>query len=193
LKRLVILVIAFMFLKISMTWAQSVSFELKTNPTVDFTFNTIYKYMNGIIIPNAITLNIDAIGTQWDMYVGTTTATAGTFDNIQYYASAGNGFPPVGLLQVAFRNSSSTSQISGYVPLQDISTTTLDIIGNHLTAPDPAINCADPMHQGTNTAGDYLTDPQCYQFKVDFRIVPGLTYRAGLYNVRVDIIIARDL
>lgn len=187
------LLIAFSLLTIFTLSAQSVSFELITNPSVEFTFNTINKYQNGIIIPSVVTLNVVTTGTQWDLYVGTSTAAAGVWDNIQYYSSTGDGSPPVGLLQIAFRNTSNTPQISGYVPLQDIATTTLDVIGNHNTAPDPAINCNDVVHQGTNTAGTYLTDPQCYQFKVDFRIVPGTTYRAGVYTLRVDIILAQDL
>ena len=183
-------IFTFMLMKVS---AQSVNFEFKTNSGVDFTFNTITKYLNGIIIPNAVTLDVVAIGTQWDLYVGTTTITPGTWDNIQYYSSTGNGFPPVGLLQIAVRNASNTSQISGYIPMHDIATTSVDIIGNHLTAPDPPVNCADVAHQGTNTAGSYTSDPQCYQFNIDFRIVPGLNYIAGQYSLRVDFIIARDL
>ena len=173
--------------------AQSVSFELSTNPSIDFTFNTITKYQNGIVIPSAVKLNVLAIGTQWDMYVGTTTATAGIWENIQYYSTTGDGFPSVGLLQIAFRNISSTSQITGYVPLEDIATTSLNVIGDRNFSPDVAVNCSDVVNQGTNTPGSYLTDPQCYQFKVDFKIVPGMTYRAGVYTLRVDIIIAQDL
>jgi len=178
---------------ISVLNAQSVNFDFKSNPGADFTFNTMSKYTNGIIIPNAVTLDVVAINTQWDLYIGSTTVTAGTWDNVQYYCSTGNGFPPVNILQVAVRNASSTSQIPGYVPMQDINTTTIDIIGNHNTAPDPSVHCSDPVHQGTNTAGTYVTDPQCYQFSVDFRIVPGINYKAGLYTLRVDIIVARDL
>lgn len=173
--------------------AQSVSFEFKANPGAEFIFNTITKYINGIVIPNVVTLDVVAIGTQWDLYVGTTTTTAGIWDNVQYYSSTGNGFPSVGLLQVAVRNASNTSQITGYIPLQDIATTALDIIGNHLNAPDPPVRCTDLIHQGTNTAGAYTSDPQCYQFSIDFRIVPGLNYIAGLYSLQVDFIIARDL
>jgi len=173
--------------------AQSVSFELNTSPSADFTFNTITKYLNGIIIPNAVTLYVVADSTQWDLYVGTTTVTPGTWDNSQYYSTAGNSFPPVSILQAAFRNSDNTSQITGYIGLQDIATSTLDIIGNHNSAPDPAVHCADASHVGTNTTGTYINDPQCYEFHVDFRIVPGLSYRAGLYSLRVDFIIARDL
>jgi len=127
------------------------------------------------------------------MYIGASTATAGTWDNIQYYSSTGDGAPPISLLQVQIRNSSNTPLITGYVPMQDLATTTLDIIGDHHNAPDPPVNCGDASPKGTNTAGSYIISPQCYRFKVDFRIVPGTTYRAGLYNAEVDIIIARDL
>ena len=168
---------AFLLMNTFMSGAQSVSFELSTNPSIDFTFNTIAKYQNGIIIPSAVKLNVVTTGTQWDMYVGTTTSTAGTWDNIQYYSATGDGFPSVGLLQIAFRNISNTPQITGYVPLEDIATTSLNVIGERTNSPDPPINCNDVVNQGTNTQGSYLVDPQCYQFKVDFRIVPGLTYR----------------
>jgi hypothetical protein len=186
-------ILACLLMNISFLDAQTVSFELKTTPSVDFTFNTIAKYQNGIIIPDVVTLNIVATGTQWDLYAGSITATAGTWDNTQYYCATGDGFPPVDILQVAFRNSSSTSLITGYVPMQDLATTNLNFIGDHNLAPDSPINCTDVNHKGTNTAGTYLTDPQCYQFKVDFRIVPGLNYRAGSYNLTVEIIIAPDL
>jgi hypothetical protein len=186
-------ILVYSLMNISLLKAQTVSFELKTNPSIDFTFNTIEKWQNGIIIPNVVTLNVVATGTQWDMYVGSITTSAGTWDNTQYYCATGNGFPPVNILQVAFRNSSSTSLITGYVPMQDISSTTLDVIGDHNNTPDLPIHCSDPIHKGTNTAGSYLIDPQCYQFKVDFRVVPGLNYRAGLYTMTVEIIIAPDL
>lgn len=183
----------FMSMNASVINAQSVNFDFNSNPGVDFSFNTIAKYTNGIIIPNAVTLDVVATGTQWDLYVGTTTVTAGTWDNTQYYSPTGNGFPPVGLLQIAVRNAGNTSQLTGFVPLQDIATSTLNIIGNRNSAPDPPIHCSDAVHQGTNTAGSYITDPQCYQFNIDFKIVPGLNYKAGIYTLRVDFILARDL
>src|SRR5262249_54066053 len=140
--------------------AQSVSFDLVTNPTVEFTFNTMNKYQNGIIILSVVTLNVVATGTKWNLYVGSSATAAVIWTNIQYYSSTGDGSPPVSLLQFAIRNTSNTPQITGYVPMQDLATTTLDVIGNHNTAPNPAVNCGDVVHQGTNTPGTYLTDPQ---------------------------------
>jgi hypothetical protein len=176
-----------------LTHGQSVSIDLSSSPIVEFEFNTIQKLTYGIAIPNAAIINIEAVGTQWDLYVGSVTAVAGTWDNSIYYTSSGNGSPPVSLLQLRVHNLSNTPQISGYVPIEDIATSTLDIIGNHLVSPDPAINCADLIPTGTNTAGSYTVDPQCYQFRVDLKVVPGITYRPGLYSLQVEFIIAEDL
>jgi hypothetical protein len=173
--------------------AQVVSIDLATSPNVDFTFNTITKLNNGIIIPNAISVNIEAVGTQWDMYVGSVTAIAGDWDNVSYYTTTGNGNIPVNILQMRAHNLSNTSQISSYVPLQDIAVSTLDIIGDHLNAPDPAVNCSDLIPQGTNTPGSYTTDPQCYQFRIDLKLTPGIIYRPGVYTMQIEFIIAADL
>ncbi len=174
-------------------YSQTVSIELASPPSVELTFDNINKLTNGVVIPNAITFNIEATGGQWDLYVGTVTAVAGIWDNSIYYTTSGNGAIPVNILQMRVHNLSNTSLISGYVPLEDVSTSTLDIIGNHLIAPDPAVNCSDLIHTGTNTPGSYITDPQCYQFKVDLKIVPGIIYRPGLYTLQIEYIIAEDL
>ena len=173
--------------------AQAVNIDLATSPNVDFTFNNINKLLYGIVLPNAITLNVEAVGTQWDLYVGTVTAVAGFWDNATYYTLTGNGAIPVGILEMRVHNLSNTPQISGYVPLQDIAISTLDIIGNHFSSPDPTVNCSDLIHIGTNTAGTYATDPQCYQFKVDLKMVPGIVYRPGLYTLQIEFILAEDL
>lgn len=172
--------------------AQTVDIILATNPNVEFTFNTVAKLVNGIVIPNAVTVNIEAVGIGWDLYVGSVTTVAGTWDNAQYYTTSGDGAPPVSLLQMRVHNLSSTPLISGFVPMQDIATSTLDIIGDH-NATDADIYCSDPVHTGTNAAGSYTTDPQCYQFKMDLKVVPGMTYRPGIYTMQVEIIVAPDL
>ena len=172
--------------------AQTVDIDLISATNVDFRFDTFYKLTNGIFIANAITFNIEAIGTQWDLYMGSVTAVPGVWDNVQYYGTSGNGAPGVGIVQTRVHNLSGTPQVSGFVPLQDIATSTLDIIGNHNIV-DAPVNCSDPSPVGTNTAGSYLSDPQCYQFRVDLRIVPGYTYRPGLYTLQIEFIVALDL
>lgn len=172
------------------SFAQTVALANKTSPNVEFTFNTINEYVNGITLSNVLTLNIDASLTQWDLYVGATSASAGEWDATTHYSNLGAP-PDVGLMQVRFRNASNTSLVSGFFPLTDIAAPT-HIIGDYLS-PDLPISCDDVSPAGTNMAGDYLSRPECYKFNVDLRITPGLTYRAGLYTMRIDFILAPDL
>ena len=187
-----IILIGFLCQLPTLSNAQTVNIDLTSATNVDFRFDTFYKLTNGIFIANAITFNIEAIGTQWDLYMGSVTTIPGVWDNVQYYGTSGNGAPNVNMVQTRVHNLSGTPQISGFVPLQDIATSTLDIIGNHNIA-DAPVNCSDPSPVGTNTAGSYLSDPQCYQFRVDLRIVPGYLYRPGLYTLQIEFIVAPDL
>lgn len=78
----VILIIALSYTThIQYASAQAVNIDLATSTNVDFTFDNINKLNYGIVLPNAITLNVEAVGTQWDLYVGTVTTVAGTWDN----------------------------------------------------------------------------------------------------------------
>ena len=184
-----VIFIGFIFFVLGATrlQAQSVSFALTTSPSITFDFNTIQKYQNGITIMNACTLNIEAVGTQWDLYVGATTTNVGYWDVTTTYGSSGS-LPTIGILKLQFRNAAATSLMSGFFPLQDRSTPTY-IIGTS-SAPDAAITCPN---LGTNTAGSYLTSPSCYKFNIDLRIVPGFSLRPGLYTLRIDYVIVQDL
>jgi hypothetical protein len=171
---------------IQSSYAQSVSFDIKESPNISFVFNTINSYQAGLNIPNANTLKIIATGTNWDLYVGATTTVPGQWDVIQTYSSTGT-LPQTDIVQLRFRNTASTSQISGFFNLLDISTPHY-IIGTAGT--DPLANCPD---MGTNAPGSYISQPQCYQFSVDVRIVPGFGLRPGLYFLRIDYFIIQDL
>jgi len=178
-------------LSTSMVRAQPVNFELTTGPNIDFTFNTIEKYINGIYVSHALDLNVNATGSEWDLYIGTTTTGPGIWNLVTSYSSTGNATPPVGLLQARVYNTSNTTITgTGFFPLTDIATPTY-IIGS--SADDPAVTCSDPSPIGTNVIGDYLADPSCYKFRVDLKLVPGLTYKPGLYTLRVDFIVIPDL
>jgi hypothetical protein len=156
---------------------------------VDFIFNTFEKYENGIVIPHALELNINASGAQWDLYMGATTTAAGSWNELSTYSSTGASPIPVNLLQARVYSQANT-QISGgaFFPVTDVAAPVY-IIGS--TIDDPGISCGGGP--GTNEAGDYLTSPSCYKFNVDFKIDPGFTYRPGLYTLRVDFYIIEDL
>lgn len=167
--------------------SQSVSFELKETPNVNFTFTTIQSYSTGIAANNAMTLRIDAIGSNWDLYVGAETAVMDKWNQVLSYSSYGT-IPGIEILEMRFRNTGSTSLIPGYFPITDINSPTY-IIGSENPA-DPSINCSSP---GTNTPGNYLGTPACYKFNVDLRITPGFTLQPGLYNLHIKYVIIQDL
>lgn len=172
-------------------FSQSVDFDLKTSPNIEFKFRTISEYQNGIIIPNALELKVNAIGTQWDLYVGTTTTAAGSWNVINSYSTVGVSPPPTSILQARVYNSNNTSQTGpGFFPLTDIASPTY-VIGSNVN--DAGVNCGDPSPVGTNQPGDYTSSPGCYKFRVDLKMVPGFNYRPGLYTLRVDYILIEDL
>lgn len=171
--------------------AQTCDIALKTTPNVNFTFNSIDKYLNGIVVPNVLELKLMAVSTEWDLYIGATTVTAGSWNVSTHYSTAGISPPPVSIVEARVYNANSTSQTgAGFFPLTDIATPVY-LIGTN--ANDPAVDCSDLVPTGTNKAGDYLTSPGCYKFKVDLKIKPGFTYRPGLYTLRIDFVIIRDL
>lgn len=170
------------------SFAQSVSFALKTSPNINLVFDSIDKYRNGIVIPSFVTLKVETVGTEWDLYMGTTTNANGFFDVNTTYGTSGNSSVPVSILQARVYNASGTSQTgTSFFNLTDIATPVY-LIGS--TANDVAVNCSS---SGTNVAGSYTTQPQCYSFKVDLKATPGLTYRAGSYSLRVDFVLIQDL
>jgi hypothetical protein len=169
-------------------FAQSVSFALKTSPNVNLTFDSIEKYKNGIIVPNFLNLKVEAVATEWDLYVGTTTVTNGIFDTNYSYGTSGNPSVPVSVLQARVSNTSNTSQTGNtFFNLTDISNP-VHLIGSN--ANDPTINCGST---GTNAPGSYTTQPQCYNFRVDLKANPGFDYKAGSYSLRIDFILIQDL
>jgi hypothetical protein len=168
--------------------AQSVSFALKTSPNINLTFDTIEKYKNGIVIPSFVTLKVESVGTEWDLYMGTTTTSGGFFDANTTYGISGNSSVPVNILQARVFNASGTSQTgSSFFTLTDISNPTY-LIGS--AANNAAVACGSV---GANSPGSYATQPQCYQFKVDLKATPGLSYKAGSYSLRVDFVLIQDL
>ncbi|MEP7264009.1 MAG: hypothetical protein ABI772_05915 [Bacteroidota bacterium] len=171
--------------------AQTFTFESKSSPDLDFTFNTIDKYVNGITLSHALDLNINAIGGEWDLYIGATTTAAGSFNVISSYSNTGITPPPVSLIQARVYNSNNTPVSgSGFFPLTDVASPVY-IIGSN--ANDPTVNCGDAVPTGTNAPGDYLADPECYKMRVDLKLVPGLSFRPGLYTLRIDFIVIADL
>jgi hypothetical protein len=184
-KILVLIIVTTMTYKVN---GQSVSFGITSaSSNLTFDFSTVQQYSSGIVKYNAYELLVDVSGTQWDLYVGATTTAPGYFDVISTYSTTGTP-PPINIVQLQFRNSFNTSLMSGFFPLTDLSSPTY-IIGT-TSAPDLTIPCPN---SGANVAGNYLSNPGCFKFNVDIKIVPGFAYKSGLYTLRIDYVLIQDL
>lgn len=167
--------------------AQSLEFEAKTTPNIAFIFDTFAKYQAGITQSNFIELNIAADGVEWDLYVGAQTDTPDEWNTIENYSQTGIT-PETSLIELQFRNAGNTAQTNGFFPLTDIATPTY-IIGT--SGIDGITTC---NNVGANEAGDYLTTPECHQFRVDIRIRPDTyEYQPGLYTLQINFTLVQTL
>ena len=163
------------FVYVAMDLQGVLDLTLSTDPNVEFTFNTIPSYVNGIIKPNVTELRVEST-VPWDLYVQAETT---NWDQLQPFSSAGTAVIPSTLLEVRVIDGAANSALSAFTPLTD---TRLDIVGTV----DPGNGIA---------AGSFLTTPNTHFFRVDYRIVPTLTaqYQAGYYGLNVIYTLAEDL
>ena len=156
------------FVYVAMDLQGVLDLTLATDPNVEFTFNTIPSYVNGIIKPNVTELRVEST-VPWDLYVQAETA---NWAQLQAFSSAGTSTVPSTLLEVRVIDGAGTS----------LTDTRLDIVGT--------VAAGDGV-----AAGSYLTTPDSHFFRVDYRIIPTLTaqYQAGYYGLNVIYTLAEDL
>jgi hypothetical protein len=163
------------FVYVAMDLQGVLDLTLSTDPNVEFAFNTIPDYVNGIIKPNVTELRVEST-VPWDLYVQAETT---NWSQLQAFSSAGTSTVPSTLLEVRVIDAAANSAIPTFTALTD---TRLDIVGT--------VAATDGI-----AAGSYLTDPSTHFFRVDYRIVPTLTagYQAGYYGLNVIYTLAEDL
>lgn len=161
-----------------------VSFELKTSPEVVFSFVSVNDYVAGKTRMGALKLRVNS-DRRWDMWVKATTSNWIVVDTY----SSGGAIPDVDILQLSVRNSSGTSNISGFFPISDLEQYLIGSAGSDIEIACPGA--------GANAAGDYISNRACYEFNVDFKIIPGIDpvsyLRPGYYRLDVLFTIVEDL
>ena len=162
------------FVYVAMDLQGVLDLTLTTDPNIEFTFNTIPSYVNGIIKPNVTELKVEST-VPWDLYVQAETA---EWDQLQPFSSAGINTIPSTLLEVRVLDGTG----AGITAFTGLTNTRLDIVGT--IDPDNGI-----------AAGSYLTTPSTHLFRVDYRIIPTLTqqYQAGDYGLTEIYTLAEDL
>ncbi len=163
------------FVYVAMDLQGVLDLTLATDPNVEFTFNTIPSYVNGIIKPNVTELRVEST-VPWDLYVQAETT---NWAQLQAFSSAGTSTIPSTLLEVRVIDGAGSSALNNFTSLTDAR---LDIVGT--------VGAGDGV-----AAGSYLTTPDSHFFRVDYRIIPTLTaqYQAGYYGLNVIYTLAEDL
>ena len=159
---------------------------LVTDPNLDFVFSTIPQYQNGITKTNATELRVEST-VAWDLTVNAETA---TWENFETYSSAGSTAILSDIIGVRAIDAAGNSLIDG----GGVANTYFNLTG---TDQLPIIGDAT----GTVDAGDapgapgsYLSTPDTHQFRIDYRLSPGLdTYTAGYYGINLVYTLAEDL
>ncbi len=163
------------FVYVAMDLQGVLDLTLSTDPNVEFSFNSIPDYENGIIKPNVTELRVEST-VPWDLYVQAETT---NWAQLQSFSTAGTSTVPSTLLEVRVIDGAGSSALSAFTPLTD---TRLDIVGT--------VAAGDGI-----ASGSFLTTPSSHFFRVDYRIVPTLTaqYQAGYYGLNVIYTLAEDL
>jgi hypothetical protein len=155
---------------------------LVTNPNLDFVFSTIPQYQNGITKTNATELRVEAT-VAWDLTVNAETA---AWEAFEAYSQAGNAVVPSSIISVRAIDAGLTSLIPTFTSLVDAEQTA--IIGG------PTGDTGESIPDVPGAPGSYLTSPSTHQFRVDYRLSPGLeTYTAGYYGINLVYTLAEDL
>ncbi len=165
--------------------AQTLDITMTRGTMLDFTFNTIRQYNNGVIMASASEFQIESTA-EWDLYVGTQTTTPGEWDVLSAYSSAGTNVVPVSILEIRAVSPGGTSQQSSFFQLQDNSSP-IYLIGSG--ADDPLTSSGI----GTNDPGNPQTDPFTHKFRIDYRLTPTIAYTPGVYSLTIVFTVAEDL
>ncbi|MFT6054029.1 MAG: hypothetical protein ACJAS3_000150 [Roseivirga sp.] len=166
-------------------WCQTLDINITRGADLNFTFNTIRQYNNGIILAGATEFRIES-SSQWDLYVGTQTNTAGQWDVLTSYSSAGTTIVPVSTLEIRATSPGGTSQQTSFFQLQDNSSP-IFLIGT--AADDPLTNNGI----GANLPGDGTNNAFTHRFRIDYRLTPTMNYTPGVYSLTVVFTLAEDL
>jgi hypothetical protein len=158
-----------------------------TSGNLDFTFDNFSKYNGGVTFSGATLLRLKVLANdascKWvlKMYIDNNGGATPINEWETSFPYSTSGLKPtLDLIQVKVYNGCNTPINSGiYQNFMPTTGASIDIIN------DVALNVAGSCVTNVNGAGSYLTNYNEYSFTVDYRIVPGLTYAAGIYTLNI--------
>ncbi len=166
-------------------------FYMSTSGNVDFDFNDMQQYVNGITHSGStqLRLKVDEIiagNCKWKlmMYVDNNGYLPNNeWEPINTYGATGSN-PELNLIQVKVYNGCGTPLNNGVYQTfagnvqYDILDIIPDLIPRNMPGPCDGTNINGP--------GSFLTDYNEYNFTVDYRILPGYTLKPGAYQIKIN-------
>lgn len=155
---------------------------------VDFVFDDFSRYRSGITFSGVTTLRLKVVpnnaSCKWALRVYIENNPSGgtpldEWETINTYG-AGSNPPTLDLLGFKVYNGCGTPINNNiYQNFAAVNGSFIDIIN------DVALTSAGGCTTNVNSAGTYLTNPSEFTFMIDYRIVPGLNFSSGVYQVNL--------
>lgn len=165
----------------------------QNSQAIDFTFESLSAYTAGITYHGSTMLRL-VVGEAspscvWKLKMHITNGGApvpvNEWETLLTYGSGAGNTPELSLIQVRVTNACGSSLINGvwqtFVAADNAEITIIDdALG--LVASGPPNGCSGST---TNGEGSYLVNPGEYMFSIDYRIIPGLDYSPGTYQMAI--------
>lgn len=168
---------------------------MSTSTNLVFTFDTFGKFLSGVTENGGTTLKLvvtEALAPcRWQLHVNIDNgglAPINEWEQLATYGSPGATNPSVNLLQIRARNECNTSLTgNNFFTVANTGVTT-PIIQN------PGVTqAAGTCLPNINGPGSYLTNYAEYHFTMDYRIIPTLNLRPGMYQLNVRYCLTEDI
>ncbi|MBX7205901.1 MAG: hypothetical protein K1X81_10805 [Bacteroidia bacterium] len=166
------------------------------NTNLDFIFDSFSKYSSGITISGATQLRLTVLpnnaSCKWKLRVyidnnPSAPTPVNEWETLTNYGGTGN-IPQIDLMEVRIYNGCNTPINSGiYQNFTPLNGSYIDIIN------DIVLNPAGSCVTNVNGAGSYLTNYKEYSFTIDYRLQPGLLYKAGAYQLTLRFCLVEDV
>jgi hypothetical protein len=149
---------------------------MTSGPQVDFSFNSIAEYKQGIVKYNATQLEVDAT-VAWDMYVY---AATDTWTQVEAYSTNGAAHLPAEILEIS--SSYNNSAITGGVGLDNNLVSLKGLTNSGMDDGTPDINTQFLMGGDNTLAGSDENgapgtadgNPTSNKFRISYRLKPGV-------------------
>lgn len=196
------ILLLFVLLRVSLVNAQYcdlVNLSISGQSNLDFTFDTFSKYLAGITqngtaklkvtVDNSIRNSIDC---RWNLAIyienGNGATPANEWETL-YSQSTSGSVPQLDLLQLRVANQCNTPLTGNqFFPAPTLASTPIVIISNNgITT--PAGSCITNV----NGPGSAKTHYDEYSFDIDIRLVPGMSHKSGIYQIRLKYVLSEVL